>query len=116
MLDHSTVVSESEAELDFAILDLPSTDDGSKWSGKFVKMCAKQIGPSSYLMKFEGESGPTYHHFKWGVPKEFPHFSPRWLSTGATRTNLEQAVHYAELDMAECFDVTVHSVPTQKNT
>ena len=115
MLNHSVAVSEREDELGFAIYKLPTTENAAGWNGEFASLCAKKLNASSYVMKFDLDSGPTYHHFKWGVPKDFSHLSPRWVSTGPTFTDAAQAIHSAELDMTEYFDIIVHPVPDHED-
>jgi hypothetical protein len=114
MLNHSRSVSEQEEELGFSIRALPSTDGPARWKGKFARICAKQICPSSYVMKFEEESGTTYCHFRWGTPEGF-HGPPNWISIGRAFTEPELAIHSAELDMSDCLNVAPHSMPEQGN-
>lgn len=111
VMNHSTSISEREKELEFVIHELPNTT--LIWDGGFSKVCARILGPSSYIMKFEGNSGPEYHQFKWGAIKEFPKMSPRWVPIGCTFTDPEMAIHVATLDMRESFELTIalHPIP-----
>jgi hypothetical protein len=114
MLNHSRSVSEQEDELGFTICDLPSTDGPARWEGKFALICAKQISASSYVMKFEEESGTTYYHFRWGTPEGF-RGRPNWIPIGGAFTEPEMAIHSAELDMSDRLNVTPHSMPEREN-
>ena len=85
------------------------------WDGSLVRIVAKKIEASSYVLKFEATAGlKQYQHFKWGIPKGTSINPPRWLPfSDETFNDPEMGIYAASLDLSEAryYTVIVKSMP-----
>lgn len=98
-----------EADLGFALMELPNADDFSQWNGKFSTICAIEVDPSVYVMKVNGDNGVEYWPIKWGIPTGSS--KPYWMPYGKAYPNPEIAIHEAKLDMNDVLKVALRPIP-----